>query len=55
MYIRKTAHSFYYEFCSAKFLVSQKGIGGKKCDMRGETGNVYKSIVENLQEITPFK
>jgi len=42
MYIRKTEHSFYYEFCSAKFLVSQKGIVGKECDMYGETGNMYE-------------
>lgn len=55
MYIRKTEHSFYYEFCSAKFLDSQKEIGGKECDMCGETGNLYKGIVENLKEITPFR
>lgn len=46
---------FQYQFCSAKNLASQKRIVGKECDMYGETGNVYKSVVENLKERTAFR
>ena len=52
MYTGKREHSFRYSFYSAKFLASQKRIGGKECDIYGETGNTYKSFVENLSERT---